>query len=168
MTVRETLDYFALSSAVEPRHRRALLVSSASTSRARPAPLERPAHPAARHHRICAEPELLVLDSRRRARPIVRRSSSDGDRRLPGRKPGQRTVFVSTHLIRVRGLIDEFTIIERGRAVLTLGAECRAHPLPENLRALRRRPRDARSRWRAGLRRNGREVELVVNGNPTT
>jgi len=35
-----------------------------------------------------------------------------------------RTVFVSTHLIsEFEGLIDEFTIIDAGREVLTLGAD---------------------------------------------
>ena len=38
----------------------------------------------------------------------------DGHRRLPGWRPGRRTVFVSTHLIsEFEGLIDEFTIIDR-------------------------------------------------------
>src|SRR6266699_1831913 len=57
--------------------------------------------------------------------PIVRRefirtvigAYQDGD-------PGRRTVFVSTHLIsEFEGLIDEFTIIDRGREVLTLDAD---------------------------------------------
>jgi len=38
--------------------------------------------------------------------------------------PGRRTVFVSTHLIsEFEGLIDEFTIIDGGRDVLTLEAD---------------------------------------------
>ena len=38
--------------------------------------------------------------------------------------PGRRTVFVSTHLIsEFEGLIDEFTIIDGGRDVLTLDAD---------------------------------------------
>ena len=57
--------------------------------------------------------------------PIVRRefiqtvigAYQEGD-------PGRRTVFVSTHLIsEFEGLIDEFTIIDRGRDVLTLDAD---------------------------------------------
>src|SRR5204863_301986 len=37
---------------------------------------------------------------------------------------GEGTVFVSTHLIsEFEGLIDEFTIIDRGREVLTLDAD---------------------------------------------
>jgi ABC-2 type transport system ATP-binding protein len=75
---------------------------------------------------ICPEPELLVLDEPTSGLdPIVRRefiqtvigAYQDGD-------PGRRTVFVSTHLIsEFEGLIDEFTIIDAGREVLTLEAD---------------------------------------------
>jgi ABC-2 type transport system ATP-binding protein len=75
---------------------------------------------------ICPEPELLVLDEPTSGLdPIVRRefirtvigAYQDGD-------PWRRTVFVSTHLIsEFEGLIDEFTIIDRGREVLTLDAD---------------------------------------------
>ena len=75
---------------------------------------------------ISAEPDLLILDEPTSGLdPIVRRefirtvigTYQDGD-------PGRRTVFVSTHLIsEFEGLIDEFTIIDRGREVLTLDAD---------------------------------------------
>ncbi len=75
---------------------------------------------------ICPEPDLLVLDEPTSGLdPIVRRefiqtvigAYQDGD-------PGRRTVFVSTHLIsEFEGLIDEFTIIDRGKDVLTLDAD---------------------------------------------
>jgi ABC-type multidrug transport system ATPase subunit len=75
---------------------------------------------------ICPEPELLVLDEPTSGLdPIVRRefiqtvigAYQDGD-------PERRTVFVSTHLIsEFEGLIDEFTIIDGGREVLTLEAD---------------------------------------------
>jgi ABC-type multidrug transport system ATPase subunit len=75
---------------------------------------------------ICPEPELLVLDEPTSGLdPIVRRefiqtvigAYQDGD-------PGRRTVFVSTHLIsEFEGLIDEFTIVDEGREVLTLEAD---------------------------------------------
>jgi ABC-2 type transport system ATP-binding protein len=75
---------------------------------------------------ICPEPELLVLDEPTSGLdPIVRRefiqtvigAYQDGD-------PGRRTVFVSTHLIsEFEGLIDEFTIVDDGREVLTLEAD---------------------------------------------
>src|SRR5256885_2626070 len=72
---------------------------------------------------VCPEPDLLVLDEPTSGLdPIVRReiiqtvigAYQEG-------APGQRTIFVSTHLItEFEGLIDEFTIIERGREVMTL------------------------------------------------
>src|SRR5437763_6446455 len=75
---------------------------------------------------ICPEPELLILDEPTSGLdPIVRRefiqtiigAYQEG-------VAGQRTVFVSTHLIsEFEGLIDEFTIIDRGREVLTLDAD---------------------------------------------
>jgi ABC-2 type transport system ATP-binding protein len=67
---------------------------------------------------ICPEPELLVLDEPTSGLdPIVRREfirTVIGAYQEVG--PGRRTVFVSTHLIsEFEGLIDEFTIIDRGR-----------------------------------------------------
>src|SRR5215213_3480829 len=75
---------------------------------------------------ICAEPELLVLDEPTSGLdPIVRREFIQTViGAFQEAAEGRRTVFVSTHLIsEFEGLIDEFTIIERGRAVLTMGAE---------------------------------------------
>jgi ABC-type multidrug transport system ATPase subunit len=62
--------------------------------------------------------------------------------------PGRRTVFVSTHLIsEFEGLIDEFTIIEQGRNLLTLETE------------------EARSRFkRIRLRFEGEPPEISENG----
>jgi ABC-2 type transport system ATP-binding protein len=75
---------------------------------------------------ICPEPDLLVLDEPTSGLdPIVRRefirtvigAYQDGD-------PARRTVLISTHLIsEFEGLIDEFTIIDRGRNVLTQEAD---------------------------------------------
>src|SRR5271167_4371288 len=75
---------------------------------------------------ICPEPELLVLDEPTSGLdPIVRHEFIQtvigayhaGD-------PERRTVFVSTHLIsEFEGLIDEFTIIEQGRELLTMEAD---------------------------------------------
>jgi ABC-2 type transport system ATP-binding protein len=115
---------------------------------------------------ICPEPELLVLDEPTSGLdPIVRRefiqtiigAYQEGD-------SGNRTVFVSTHLIsEFEGLIDEFTIIDQGKAVLTLPSDTararyqRVHarfasdPPPLELPGV-----DA-------VRRNGREVEVLVH-----
>ena len=116
---------------------------------------------------ISPEPELLVLDEPTSGLdPIVRRefietvigAYQSGD-------PERRTVFVSTHLIsEFEGLIDEFTIIEQGRELLTLEADAardrfrkisvrfaEAPALPELAGALR-------------IRQTGREVEILANG----
>ncbi len=78
----------------------------------------------------------------------------------------QRTVFVSTHLIsEFEGLIDEFTIIEQGRELLTMAAD-----------AARDRFRKIRARFAQPLgtielpgalsvKRNGREIEVLANGS---
>jgi len=117
---------------------------------------------------VAPEPELLVLDEPTSGLdPIVRREfietvigayqSADAAR---------RTVFVSTHLIsEFEGLIDDFTIIEEGRGLMTMNAD------------------DARARFRKfrarftevplklnlpgalNVKQNGREVEILANGN---
>jgi ABC-2 type transport system ATP-binding protein len=117
---------------------------------------------------ICPEPELLVLDEPTSGLdPIVRRefiqtvigAYQDG-------APGERTVFVSTHLIsEFEGLIDEFTIIDRGREVLTLDADT-ARERYQKIHA--RFPVEPGDRDVAGLRvlrRRGRDVEIAANGN---
>src|SRR5437763_9549517 len=75
---------------------------------------------------VCPETDLLVLDEPTSGLdPIVRRefietvigAYQEGD-------PGNRTILVSTHLItEFEGLIDEFTIVDGGRAVLTVNAD---------------------------------------------
>ncbi len=116
---------------------------------------------------ICPEPELLVLDEPTSGLdPIVRRefietvigAYQSGD-------PGRRTVFVSTHLIsEFEGLIDEFTIIEQGRNLLTMEAD-----------AARDRFRKIRARFSGepklslpgalSVKTSGREMEILANGN---
>ena len=118
---------------------------------------------------ICPEPELLVLDEPTSGLdPIVRRefiqtvigAYQDG-------YPGRRTVFVSTHLIsEFEGLIDEFTIIDRGRDVLTLDADT-ARERYQKIHV--RLPGDVRRPRLPGrgscVAREG--LEMVVNGNAT-
>lgn len=116
---------------------------------------------------ICPEPELLVLDEPTSGLdPIVRRefietvigAYQEAD-------PEHRTVFVSTHLIsEFEGLIDEFTLIDNGKDVLTLEAD-----------AAREKFKKIRARFSAeppmlslpGIlhqRRLGRELEIIANG----
>ena len=117
---------------------------------------------------ICPEPELLVLDEPTSGLdPIVRREfietvigayqSSD---------PGRRTVFVSTHLIsEFEGLIDEFTIIDQGRNLLTMEADAAR----DQFRKIRARfaevPEGLDLSAALKVKQNGREMEILANGN---
>ncbi|MCB1124980.1 MAG: ABC transporter ATP-binding protein [Verrucomicrobiae bacterium] len=117
---------------------------------------------------ICPGPELLILDEPTSGLdPLVRRefiravigSFQEWD-------PERRTVFVSTHLItEFEGLIDEFSVIDRGRTVHTLEAD-----------TARARFGRLRARWSdipgpialegaLQVRQTGREVEVTADGN---
>jgi ABC-2 type transport system ATP-binding protein len=170
MTVQQTLDYFAsfrsrwnaameqalLSQFQLDRHQKTSHLSKGQRTQL------------ALITAICAEPDLLVLDEPTSGLdPIVRREFI---RTVIGAyqeaDPSRRTVFVSTHLIaEFEGLIDEFTIIEQGREVLTLDAD-----------TARERYQKIYARF-AGesaaidlpgvrvLRRAGRELEVMADGN---
>ena len=116
---------------------------------------------------VCPEPELLLLDEPTSGLdPIVRRefietvigAYQEGD-------PGKRTILVSTHLItEFEGLIDEFTIMDRGREVMSLGAD-EARERYQKIRA--RFPKAAPASDFPGalhVKRDGRELELIANG----
>src|SRR5579859_1712133 len=117
---------------------------------------------------VCPEPELLVLDEPTSGLdPIVRREFIEtvigayhaGD-------PEHRTVFVSTHLIsEFEGLIDEFTIIEQGRELLTMEADAAR----DRFRKIRARfaqpPTQLDFPGALSVKRNGRELEILANGN---
>jgi ABC-2 type transport system ATP-binding protein len=117
---------------------------------------------------VCAEPDLLVLDEPTGGLdPIVRRefietvigAYQDGD-------PGRRTVFVSTHLIsEFEGLIDEFTIIENGRGVLTMSADVARERYQKIHARFVVAPPGIELAGARVLRQRGKEIELVVNGN---
>ncbi len=117
---------------------------------------------------ICPETDLLVLDEPTSGLdPIVRRefietvigAYQEGN-------PGNRAIFVSTHLIaEFEGLIDEFTIIDRGRAVLTLDAD-HARERYQKIRArFAQSPPELDLQAALRVRREGRELELIVNGS---
>jgi ABC-2 type transport system ATP-binding protein len=118
---------------------------------------------------ICAEPDLLVLDEPTSGLdPIVRRefirtvigAYQDAD-------PSRRTVFVSTHLIaEFEGLIDEFTIIDHGRDVLTLDADT-ARERFQKVYARFAREATVELPGARVLRRAGRELEVIADGNST-
>ncbi len=116
---------------------------------------------------ICPETDLLVLDEPTSGLdPIVRRefietvigAYQEGD-------PGNRTILVSTHLItEFEGLIDEFTIMDGGRAVLALDAD-QARERYQKIRVrFGQPPADLDLNKALRVRRDGRELELIVNG----
>jgi ABC-2 type transport system ATP-binding protein len=117
---------------------------------------------------ICPEPDLLLLDEPTSGLdPIVRRefietvigAYQEGD-------PGRRTILISTHLIsEFEGLIDEFSIVDKGRDVLALGAD-QARDRYQKIRArFAQAPPTAEFRGAIQVRRNGRELELIANGD---
>src|SRR3954463_12008913 len=170
MTVRGTLDYFASFRARwNEQTERALLdqfrldVRQKTSQPSKGQRSQRALIPA-----ICAEPELLVLDEPTSGLdPIVRRefirtvigAYQEGD-------PGRRTVFVSTHLIsEFEGLIDEFTIIDRGREVLSLGADIAREQYQKVYARFASEQTSMDLPGARVLRQRGREYEVLVNGN---
>ena len=169
MTVRETLDYFASFRANWNQDTERSLLG-----RFRLDPRQKTSHLSKGQRTqlalitaICPEAELLVLDEPTSGLdPIVRRefietiigAYQEGD-------PGRRTVFVSTHLIsEFEGLIDQFTIIEGGRDVLTLEADTARERYQKIYARFSAEPADLDLAGARVLRR-GREIEVVVNGN---
>src|SRR6188508_2879740 len=170
MTVRETLDYFAsfrakwnadTERALLSQFRLDLTQKTSHLSKGQRTQL-------ALITAICPEPDLLVLDEPTSGLdPIVRRefiqtvigAYQEGD-------PGRRTVFVSTHLIsEFEGLIDQFTIIEHGREVLTLEADAARERYQKIYARFAADPGPIELPGARVLRQRGREYEVMVNGN---
>ena len=117
---------------------------------------------------ICPEPELLVLDEPTSGLdPIVRRefietvigAYQSGD-------PVRRTVFVSTHLIsEFEGLIDEFTIIEQGRELLTMEADAARDRFKKIRARFAQSPTQLDLPGALKVKHAGREMEILANGN---
>jgi len=170
MTVRETLDYLASFRpqwnrkieqelfdrfGLDPAQRTASLSKGQRTQVALIAA-------------ICPETDLLVLDEPTSGLdPIVRREFIQT---VIGAYqqgiPGKRTILVSTHLItEFEGLIDEFTIIDRGRVVLTQDSD-HARQSYQKIRArFAQAPPDLDFKTALRVRRDGRELELIANGS---
>jgi ABC-2 type transport system ATP-binding protein len=117
---------------------------------------------------VCPEPELLVLDEPTSGLdPIVRREFIQTViGAYHANDPEHRTVFVSTHLIsEFEGLIDQFTILERGRELLTLPAD----DARDRFRKIRARfaqaPTGLDLAGALNVRQSGREVEILADGN---
>ena len=172
MTVRQTLDYFASFRTRWNRDtERTLLERFRLEERQKASHLSKGQRTQlALIAAVCPEPELLVLDEPTSGLdPIVRRefiqtvigAYQDGD-------PGRRTVFVSTHLIaEFEGLIDEFTIIDRGRTVLTLAADAARERYQKVFARFASDPGALDVPGARVVRRHGREIELVVAGAGT-
>jgi len=117
---------------------------------------------------VCPETDLLVLDEPTSGLdPIVRREFIEA---VIGAYqqgvPGKRTILVSTHLIsEFEGLIDEFTLIDHGRSVLTLNAD-QARERYQKIRArFAQAPPEVDLQSALRVRREGRELELIANGS---
>ena len=81
-------------------------------------------------------------------------------------RPGRRTVFVSTHLIsEFEGLIDDFTIVDGGRAVLSLAADAARERYQKIYARFATEPGVLELGGARVLRRGARDLEIVVNGN---
>ena len=171
MTVRDTLDYFAsfrkhwnrdIEKDLLKRFGLDLNQKASSMSKGQKTQL-------ALITAICPEPELLVLDEPTSGLdPIVRREfietvigayqSSD---------PANRTVFVSTHLIsEFEGLIDEFTVIEQGRNLLTMNADAARERFKKiSVRFKTEVPANLVVPGALQVKQTGRRAEILANGN---
>src|SRR5260221_2140416 len=170
MTVRDTLDYFASFRRHWNREtERALVDQFRLDARRKTSHLSKGQRTQlALITAVCPEPELLVLDEPTSGLdPIVRRefiqtiigAYQEGD-------PGKRTVFVSTDLIsEFEGLIDEFTIVEQGKAVLTLAADEARERYQKIYARFASEPAALDLAGARVLRRSPRDLEVVVNGN---
>ena len=170
MTVRETLEYFASFRKQWNRDIEADLLKRFQLD-----PKQKAGHLSkgqktqlALIGAICPEPELLVLDEPTSGLdPIVRRefietvigAYQSGD-------PGRRTVFVSTHLIsEFEGLIDEFTIIEQGRELLTMEADAARSRFRKISARFAQPPGQLDLAGALRVKSAGREMEILANGN---
>jgi len=168
MSVRETLDYLASFRShwnreiersllerfrLDPAHRTSGLSKGQRTQVALIAA-------------ICPEPELLLLDEPTSGLdPIVRREFIETViGAYQESAPEERTIFVSTHMIaEFEGLIDEFTIMDQGRNVMTLGAD----EARDRYRKIRARfaelPAGVQLEGAPRIRTTGREIEVIAD-----
>jgi len=169
MSVRETLDYLA---SFRERWNRKTEQELFERFRLDPAKLTSSLSKGQRTQlaliaAICPETDMLVLDEPTSGLdPIVRRefietvigAYQEGNL-------GNRTILVSTHLIsEFEGLIDEFTIIDQGRNVLTLEADEARERYQRICARFAQSPPELEFQGALRVRREGRELELIANG----
>ena len=117
---------------------------------------------------VCPEPDLLLLDEPTTGLdPIARREFMESViGAYQDAAPGERTILVSTHLItEFEGLIDEFTIVEAGKDILTMESDAARERF---VKARMRFGDEAPNFQSDGVlqqRREGRELELILNGD---
>jgi ABC-2 type transport system ATP-binding protein len=117
---------------------------------------------------VCPEPELLVLDEPTSGLdPIVRREFIETViGAYHSTDPENRTVFVSTHLIsEFEGLIDEFTIIEKGHKLLTMSADAARSRFQKIRASFAQPPATLNLTDALSVRQSGRDLEILVDGN---
>lgn len=170
MTVREALDYFASFREKWNFETERKLTEALDLDLARktPALSKGQRTQLALIAAICAEPELLILDEPTSGLdPIVRREFIQTVIGAYQEGAGaERTIFVSTHLIsEFEGLIDEFTIIEDGREVVTMESDAARQHYQKVAVRFAADPGKLELPAARVLRRAGRELEVMVNGN---
>jgi ABC-2 type transport system ATP-binding protein len=117
---------------------------------------------------VCPEPDRLVLDEPTSGLdPIVRREFIQAViGAYHAAAPDQRTIFVSTHLIaEFEGLIDQFTIIEQGRELMTLSTEDARSRFQKIRARFSEPPVGLVLKGAMNVRQSGREFEILANGN---
>jgi ABC-2 type transport system ATP-binding protein len=116
---------------------------------------------------ICPEPELLVLDEPTSGLdPIVRREFIETVIGAYQSGDARRSVFVSTHLIsEFEGLIDEFTIIDQGRELLTMEADTARARFHKIRARFAQPPAQLDLPGTLQVKKDGREIEILANGN---
>jgi len=117
---------------------------------------------------VCPEPELLVLDEPTSGLdPIVRREFIQTViGAYHAADPEHRTVFVSTHLIsEFEGLIDEFTIIEQGRELLTMAADQARDRFQKIRVSFLKPPAGLDLAGALNVRQSGLDMEILADGN---
>ena len=117
---------------------------------------------------VCPEPELLVLDEPTSGLdPIVRREFIQTViGAYHAADPEHRTVFVSTHLIsEFEGLIDQFTIIDQGRELLTMGAEDARARFRRIRAVLPQEPQGLDLSGALSVKQTGRALDILADGN---
>ncbi len=115
---------------------------------------------------VCPDPDLLLLDEPTSGLdPIVRREFIETViGAYQEAAPDRRTVFVSTHLINeFEGLIDEFTIINHGKAMMTLESDAAREKFKKIKLVFASDPPEIKEEGWVVLRRSERELDLLTH-----